>query len=220
MPTGRQPSKYSSGQPSRINLHSTCKVCRKNRSDLSPAVPGQKLCVKKPRRQGNAERETGGNGRGGIGFCGGRIKSCQVQSFLLDDPGNGRAVALLIPLPAANFSPRSPFSTAPPVPPRAGSSRLLARTPPPPTVSPFNLFIFTAVVQETPRPRFQALPFYVAIRRSIQIYVMKFQMHLQPCGGRAASRPAKHTLDKNNVAEVFLRGVNIARSNRMKCEGK
>jgi len=33
------------------------------------------------------------------------IKSWQVQSFLRDDPGNGRAVALLIPLPAANFSP-------------------------------------------------------------------------------------------------------------------
>lgn len=32
------------------------------------------------------------------------IKSWQVQSFLRDDPGNGRAVALLIPLPAANFS--------------------------------------------------------------------------------------------------------------------
>lgn len=33
------------------------------------------------------------------------IKSWRVQSFLRDDPGNGRAVALLIPLPAANFSP-------------------------------------------------------------------------------------------------------------------
>lgn len=35
------------------------------------------------------------------------IKSCQVQSFLRDDPrnGGGRTVALLIPLPAANFSP-------------------------------------------------------------------------------------------------------------------
>lgn len=41
------------------------------------------------------------------------IKSWQVQSFLLDDPGNGRAVALLIPLPAANFSP-SPFFLVPP----------------------------------------------------------------------------------------------------------
>lgn len=33
------------------------------------------------------------------------IKSWRVQSFLRDDPGNGRAVALLIPLPAANFFP-------------------------------------------------------------------------------------------------------------------
>lgn len=37
------------------------------------------------------------------------IKSWQVQSFLRDDPGNGRAVALLIPLPAANFSPSPLF---------------------------------------------------------------------------------------------------------------
>lgn len=33
------------------------------------------------------------------------IKSWRVQSFLRVDPGKGRAVALLIPLPAANFSP-------------------------------------------------------------------------------------------------------------------
>lgn len=44
------------------------------------------------------------------------IKSWQVQSFLWDDPGNGRAVALLIPLPAANFSPSPSFFFSSPDP--------------------------------------------------------------------------------------------------------
>lgn len=115
------------------------------------------------------------------------IKSWQVQSFLRDDPGNGRAVALLIPLPAANFSPSlllfflrflilsrrvGPLS----LPPIATPSRVLyivalhtARVAPPtflirvPCIMPYAtviLFPSLFVRPDTRKTRFQGLNLY------------------------------------------------------------
>jgi len=70
---------------------------------------------KMPKAGGQKEPRTGSAGAG-LRIPRRGIKSWRVQSFLRDDPGNGRAAALLIPLPAANFSPcpPPPFPSLPP----------------------------------------------------------------------------------------------------------